>query len=310
MSRWRTAQQGVAAATPLGEAKSLSQPDRDVDQHLHKGTSMFAAISVLILLIALPAKVTLAANFEEPIRYGIDECQGDFRQFLNSGLSREAYNAFCGCYIRKTFEGLTEQERQYQERFRRPSPEFSEYAMSVRNKCLLPGFTNEDLPHQDRVAAFVSAFIERDFQARTLLNPSNRALFAEGYRPKIGVPRDPEAGGHSFSDIQAYFTRKLYLDLNSVSPLNQSTFQSFVDQIGRWANQTIICVGEISRKYDLTAKGPYNFKTEFAKVPAGPEREEFKLCWLNDFILGTEVRMLAWIYEQLFNAPYVNPHKR
>ena len=174
----------------------------------------------------------------------------------------------------------------------------------------LPGITSKDLPHQDRVAAFVATFIERDSQARELRNRSNRALFAEGYRPKIGVPNDPEASGQNFSDIQAYFTTKLYLDLNSVSPLNQSTFQSFVDQVGRWADQTIICAGGISIKYDLNIEGRFNFETEFAKVPAGVEREEFKSCWLNDFILGTELRMLYWIYGQLFNAPYVNPEKR
>lgn len=174
----------------------------------------------------------------------------------------------------------------------------------------LPGFKNEDLPHQDRVAAFVTAFMERDPQARQLLNPSNRALFAEGYRPKIGVPHDPEAGGKSFADIKAYFTRKLYLDLNSVRPLNQSTFQSFVDQVGRWGDETVICAGQISVKYDINVEGRFNFETELAKVPVGPEREEFKRCWLNDFVLGTELRMLAWIYGQLFNAPYANPEKR
>lgn len=174
----------------------------------------------------------------------------------------------------------------------------------------LPGITSKDLPHQDRVAAFVATFFERDSQARELLNPSNKALFAEGYRPNIGVPHDPEASGQNFSDIQAYFTTKLYLDLNSVSPLNQSTFQSFVDQVGRWADQTIICAGEISVKYDLKLEGRFIFETEVAKVPAGVEREEFKRCWLNDFILGTELRVLAWTYGQLFNAPYVNPEKR
>ena len=174
----------------------------------------------------------------------------------------------------------------------------------------LPGITIEELSHQDRVAAFVATFIERDSRARGLLNASNKSLFEEGYRPKIGVPHDPEAGGLNFSGIQAYFTTKLYLDLNSVIPLNQSTFQSFVDQVGRWSDQTIICAGGISVKYDLNVQGAFFFKTEFAKVPAGVEREEFKRCWLNDSILGTELRMLAWIYGQLFNAPYVSPEKR
>lgn len=174
----------------------------------------------------------------------------------------------------------------------------------------LPKFTNEDLSNETRVATFVTDFIRRDSQASQLLNPSNMAIFAQGYRPKIGIPHDPEANGHKFTDIQKYFIRKLYLDLNSIHPLDQLTFQSFVDQVGRWADQTLICAGEISVKYNLNVEGRFNFETELTKVPDGPEREKFKQCWLNDFVLGTELRILAWIYGQLFNTPYINPEKR
>ena len=174
----------------------------------------------------------------------------------------------------------------------------------------LPEISSKQLPHQERVAAFVSTFIKLDPMARELLNPSNRTLFAEGYRPKIGIPHDPEANGRTFSDIQAYFTSKLYLDLQGVTPLNQSSFQSFTDQVGRWADQTVICAGELSIEYNLNVENRFIFKTEVAKVPAGVEREKFKRCWLNDFILGTELRMLAWIHWQLFGALYVSPEKR
>ena len=174
----------------------------------------------------------------------------------------------------------------------------------------LPKFTNKDITSETRVATFISDFIRRDPQASQLLNPSNMSLFAQGYRPKIGIPHDPEAKGHKYTDIQKYFSRKVYLDLNSIHPLNQSNFQSFVDQVGRWADQTIICAGNISVKYNLNVEGRFNFETELAKVPDGPEREEFKQCWLNDFIIGSELRILAWIYGQLFNTPYIIPEKR
>ena len=174
----------------------------------------------------------------------------------------------------------------------------------------LPKFTNKDLSNESRVAIFVTEFIGLDSQASQLLNPSNMSLFAQGYRPKIGIPHDPEANGQKYTDIQKYFTKKLYLDLTSIHPLNQSSFQSFVDQVGRWADQTIICVGNISVKYDLNVEARFNFETELAKVPDGPEHEEFKQCWLNDFIISTELRILAWIYGQLFNTPFIIPEKR
>jgi hypothetical protein len=174
----------------------------------------------------------------------------------------------------------------------------------------LPTFTIEGIADPERVDAFVKAFLDHDAQARGLLNPSNRALFAEGYRPTIGVPHDPEAEGEHYPDIQAYFTCKLFLDLSSIRPLDEPTFRSFVDQVGGWADQTVTEAGMITVKYDLKVEGNFVFERELAKVPTGPEQEEFKSSWLNDFILGTELRMLAWIYQQLFGTPYVTPEKR
>ena len=172
-------------------------------------------------------------------------------------------------------------------------------AISRTSASDLPAFVNEDVASEERISAFVVTFIERDPQARQLFNLSNLSLFSRGYRPKIGVPHDPEAGGYRSSDLKSYFSKKLYLDLSSIRPLNHPTFQSFADQIGRWADQTIINV-----------EGHFNFEAELAKIPVGPEREEFKNFWLNDAILGTELRMLAWVHMQLFNTPYVNPEKR
>jgi len=174
----------------------------------------------------------------------------------------------------------------------------------------LPGFKKQDVTREDRVAAYADSFLQRDLEARQLLSPSNRTLFGQGYRPIIGVPHDPEAKGERFTDIRSYFIRKLYLDLSAIQPLTGTNFQAFLDQLGRQADQTVTCAGQIANKYDLNVEGPFNFEREFAKVPLGPERERFKRCWLNDAILGTELRMLAWMHRQLFGVAYVNPERR
>ena len=174
----------------------------------------------------------------------------------------------------------------------------------------LPQLTEHDLSSQERIATFVAKFLRHDPQAKELLNPSNTALFRDGSRPRIGVPNDPESGGKKLADLSTYFAIKLYLDLNSIRPLNESTFRSFVDQVGTWGNATLTCAGEIGMKYDLKVEGKFNFQTELAKVPAGSERDTFKQCWLNDAVLGTELRMLAWSYRQLFGTPYLSPHDR
>jgi hypothetical protein len=54
-----------------------------------------------------------------------------------------------------------------------------------------------------------------------------------------------------------------------------------------------MCAGDLAMKYRLNVEGRFVFEREVTKVPAGPEREQFKQCWLNDAVLGTELRMLA-----------------
>ena len=124
------------------------------------------------------------------------------------------------------------------------------------------------------------------------------------------MPHDPEVQGKRFTDLRSYFIRKLYLDLNAIQPLTQASFQAFMDQFLRYDGQTLICVMEITIKYELKLKGRFNFRRELAKVPLGPEQEELKRCWLSTNIIGTELRLIGWMYQQFFGVPYVTPDQR
>jgi hypothetical protein len=187
---------------------------------------------------------------------------------------------------------------------------FSWSGMAWGSSPNLPAFTLEDAEREDRITIFVDTFLKRDSQASQLLNPSNLALHTEGYRPSIGVIHDPEKGAAKIPDVKQYFTKKLSLDLKALRPFRKQTFQTFLDEIGRAADQTLICTGEIVVKYNLQVEGRFNFEEEFSKVPNGLEKERFKQCWLNDAILGAELRMLAWIYGQFFGETYVTPERR
>jgi hypothetical protein len=174
----------------------------------------------------------------------------------------------------------------------------------------LPRFAKTDAANEPRIVAFVKSFLKADAQARQLLNRSNQTLYATGYRPVVGVPHDPENGGRKLPDLQAYFAKKLALDLRSVQPLDAPHFQAFIGQVGFSGDETVMCAGDIAAKYNLNVAGKFRFDEEVAKVPAGPERERIKQCWLNDAILGSELRMLAWIYSELFGHTYATPDSR
>lgn len=173
-----------------------------------------------------------------------------------------------------------------------------------------PAFQPEDLSSEIALANYVDRFLAQDRMARELLNPSNVMLFSEGYRPRVGIPNDPEAAGSRFDQLRSFFIRKLYLDLRSVSPFTQERLEAFIDQIGTASDTTVICAGEIAVRHNFRVEGRFNFQRELRKVPPGSERETFKNCWLNDAVLGTELRIIAWMYEQLYGEPYVPPHRR
>ena len=129
----------------------------------------------------------------------------------------------------------------------------------------LPALTLEDAEREYRVTIFVDTFLKRDPQASQLLNHSNLALYAEGYRPTIGVFHDPEKDAAKIADLKQYFTKKLYLDLKALRPFRKQTFETFLDEIGKTADQTVMCAGKIVVKYNLQVEGRFNFEKEFSE---------------------------------------------
>ena len=137
----------------------------------------------------------------------------------------------------------------------------------------LPTFGAHDAADEGRVAKFVDTFLRSDPQARQLLNRSNLSLFTEGYRPRVGVPHDPEAAGKTSDTLQAYFARKLYLDLDALQPFSEPTFQKFVDDIGDSSGETIMCAGDLAEKYRLNIEGRFVFEVDQFFYPRGASGE-------------------------------------
>ncbi len=173
----------------------------------------------------------------------------------------------------------------------------------------LPVLAKESATDRAALGRYLDELLRADSLSAQLLNESNQELYREGYRPTVGVWRNPESGGR-IPTLKEYFLAKLFLDLSAVAPVQLRTFEVFVDQLGKESDKTLTCAGEFATKYDLDVEGSFIFSVELAKVPNGPERELFKRCWLNDFVLGTELRVFSLLYQQFFGVPYVNPEKR
>jgi hypothetical protein len=171
-------------------------------------------------------------------------------------------------------------------------------------------FKEEYIENEQKFAAFVMDFIQRDPLVADVLNPSNVMLFSEGYRPHIGVSNEPEVGEVKFNDIMPYLIRKVYLDVRSLLPLDRSRFQAFIDSIISHSDSSFKGFLRIVMIYNLELRGQFNFESELSKIPPGNERETFKQCWLTDAVLSAEIRLLGWMFRELFGTPYVFPENR
>ena len=167
-----------------------------------------------------------------------------------------------------------------------------------------PRFTSTLADDYGKFRGFVAAFFKSDRQASELLNPSNRAIYAEGFRPIVGVRNDPDAKFGTTPNLGEYFCRKLYLDFTGLKPMSKEKMLLLTDYIGAESDKTIIEAGGIVEKYHLQVQGPFKYREEFAKVRDSKDLKHLKTFWLNDAILGTELRMLAWMYQSLYGEPY------
>jgi len=184
------------------------------------------------------------------------------------------------------------------------------YKLLAANSGELPNISEKELGEFQAVSKFVDSFIKADFQAKQLLNRSNKTLFSQGYRPKIGLINDPEKNADKFNDLLKYFKKKFYLDINSVKPFSKKSFENLIDKLSNFSGETLDCSGRLGIKYDLNLQGRFIFDKELKKIPEGDERNKFKSCWLNDFILSTEVRLMAWIFQGLYGEEYLNPFRK
>lgn len=166
-----------------------------------------------------------------------------------------------------------------------------------------PTLKKEDIPNFNKVAIFVKWFMKND-ELVTISNPSTNILFDEGYRPKSGMPNDPESINPNISNVEEWFITKIFLDLNMLKDVTKEEFMQFIDILNEASTETLITVGRIALKYNLDFEN-FVYEREIEKIPAGIERERFKENFFTDSILASETRILGWLYHEYFGEWYL-----
>ena len=172
-----------------------------------------------------------------------------------------------------------------------------------------PAIKKDDIPNFEKIAEFIIWFIKNEPVVSTISNQSSNIIFNEGYRPKSGTQNNPESVKPDINSLAEWFIVKVFIDLNMLKDATKEEFRQFIDILDEAGRETLITAGEIATKYDLNFENLV-YEREIEKIPAGTEREWFKINLLDDNVLGAEIRILAWLYHEYFGEWYQLREKR
>lgn len=161
-------------------------------------------------------------------------------------------------------------------------------------------------------------FLKNDTEVRIIESKMVKKLFNEGIRPECEKYDNPDTlvkvqnnPAIKAKPIERYLALKISLDLRFISGMVKKEkleldkfFESVIDSIEKKSEKTLISSGTIAQKYNLDNRYKAEPEKELAKIKNEKEKEEFKYNYLADAIISSEVRILAWIYRELFNKDY------
>ena len=151
-----------------------------------------------------------------------------------------------------------------------------------------------------------------------------KRLFQEGYRPVSLKDNDPNTleqvakeNGQSanIQIIERWLVIRTWLDLIAASDISEKqgigyeqALKSRIDLLDQGSSQTLIAAGTIIAKYNINPSVK-DLDGELLKIASENEKEIFKQNYLADTLTAAEIRLLAWIYKDLFNKEYKIPQK-
>lgn len=172
------------------------------------------------------------------------------------------------------------------------------------------------IPHLEQLLLW---FLQNDAQIKILSTPAIRQLFNEGYRPTSTKENDPSILEEAMRNnnqsaeihiLERWLVIRIWLDLiaakTEAEKTNKDLDQSIklcIDLLDKYGNKTLISAGTIMHKYDLDPVVK-DLEEELVKISTHEEKEIFKQDYLADTLTAAEIRILAWIYKELFDKEY------
>ena len=157
--------------------------------------------------------------------------------------------------------------------------------------------------------------MKNDSQVQQILSPAIATLFEAGYRPEIDLANNPELLREQSNDeistqhAHGWLSIRIWMDLFNIKKASEQDgnmeahFEHTIDLLDIYGTKTIMNAGEIVRQYNLNPLVK-DLDKELKKIPTSAEKENFKQNFLADTLNATEIRILVWMYKELFNKNY------
>lgn len=167
-----------------------------------------------------------------------------------------------------------------------------------------PSLPKAEIQNIEKVAQFISWFLENDPVLKYFIDETTYSIFNEGFRPlskePLGKSQEP---ADDFENLQKWFINQIFKDLNTLVHTSSTEFERFIDQLDDISVDALLQAGEIAIRYNILPKN-YSRKSEISKISRKDEQDRFKINLLTDRVLEAEVRILAQLFQQFHGKSY------
>lgn len=158
-------------------------------------------------------------------------------------------------------------------------------------------------------------FISHEKQMSLVDSDCIISLFQQGYIPASETFNNPKKmidinPSININTPKQWLVSRLWLDLMYFGNISVETPVSLENMLTEYLNnqgpkmdQTLIAIGSLSKKYSINELEK-NWSEEIKKITNNEDMESFKTNYVADTLLSAEVRILAWIYKELFNKEF------
>lgn len=168
------------------------------------------------------------------------------------------------------------------------------------------------IPH---IESLINYFINHEKQVSLINSDCIITLFQKGYVPASEEFNNPQKMSTidpsvKIDNPQKWLLSRLWLDLINLKNISEKTnvslnniFVDYLNNLGPKIDQTLITYGTLAQKYNIDdLEGDWEEKIN--RLADKGERESFKINYVSDTLLSAEVRIIAWIYKELFNKEF------